>query len=185
MLRRETAASASDLASAIQIFPPITRQSHCKARPQELVCGVKMFLASLAVAVIAASCAPVTPQTRIQRAPDVYEALPADQQALVQRGELARGMSRDAVWLAWGAPAQRFEGARDARSTERWDYTGTQPVYHTTFAGGYGRYGPYGPYGRYGAYSAFAFGPEIAYIPYRRASVWFLDGRVEAWERVR
>lgn len=106
---------------------------------------------------------------------------------MVERGEVARGMSRDAVWLAWGAPSQRFEGGQDSRATERWDYAGTQPVHHMSFAGvhGYGRYGRFGPYGRHGAHSAFALGPEVTFIPYRRASVWFVDGRVEAWERVR
>ncbi len=31
----------------------------------------------------------------------------------------------------------------------------------------------------------FGFGPEIAYIPYRVASVWFINNRVDSWERAR
>jgi hypothetical protein len=31
----------------------------------------------------------------------------------------------------------------------------------------------------------FGIGPEIAYVPYRIASVWFVDNRVDAWERAK
>ncbi len=135
---------------------------------------------------ILASCAPSTPQARIQENPARFAALPANQQALVEGGEISRGMSRDAVDLAWGPPSSRFEGSKGGKATERWDYTGVRPV-RTHFSGGfgYGRYGRYG--GRYHPYSSYVFdvGPEIAYLPYRRATVWFLDRRVDSWETMR
>lgn len=31
----------------------------------------------------------------------------------------------------------------------------------------------------------FGMGPEITYIPYRVASVWFVDRKVDSWERAR
>ena len=80
-----------------------------------------------------------------------------------------------------------FQGSKNGKTTERWDYAGSRPVTVTNFYGGYGYgYGPYGPYGRYG-YSGLGFGmgPEIAYVPYRIASVWFVNHRVDSWERAR
>lgn len=137
--------------------------------------------------VLLASCVPSTPQTRIQQNPQKFAALGPKNQTLVQQGQLARGMSPDAVYLAWGAPSANFQGSRDGKTTERWDYAGTRPVPVTNFYGSYGYgYGRYGPYGR-GGYSGIGFGlgPEIAYIPYRVASVWFVNQRVDSWERAR
>jgi hypothetical protein len=77
-----------------------------------------------------------------------------------------------------------FQGSKSGKSSERWDYAGSRPVYHTNFYGSYGGY--YGSYrGRYYRGYGMAIGPEVSYIPYRIASVWFVDGRVEEWERVR
>ena len=92
-------------------------------------------------------------------------------------------MSPDAVYLAWGHPARSFQGSRNGKLTERWDYAGTRPVPVANFYGSYGTYG-YGPHGHH-AYSGVGFGPEIAYVPYRIASVWFINQRVDSWERAR
>lgn len=91
-------------------------------------------------------------------------------------------MSPEAVLLAWGSPANKSEGFRNGRDTERWEYAGTRPVYTTHFGGGYGR-GFYGPY-RYSGVG-MGLGPDVTYVPYRRASVWFVNGRVDEWERLR
>jgi len=136
-----------------------------------------------AVALVFASCAPSSPAGRIDRNPQIFDALPAKQQEEARAGRIARGMSHDAVFIAWGRPSRRVEMMRPDGPVVRWDYMGTQPVYHAHFYGGYGRgrYGPYGPYSR----SAFAMGPEFVYVPYHRASVWFINGKVDSWESVR
>ena len=79
-------------------------------------------------------------------------------------------------------------GSHHGNNSERWDYAASRPVYTSTFYGGYG-YGGYG-YGRHhgrGGYGysgvGFGIGPEVAYIPHRVASVWFIDHHVDAWER--
>lgn len=146
---------------------------------------MKYSIALLLVVVIC-SCVPSTPQARIEKNPEKFAALPASQQSQVQRGEIARGMSPDAVELAWGPPSRRLEGSQHGKPMDRWDYTDTRPIYVNTFYGGYG-YGPYGAYGPYNnfGYSGFGLGPEVAYIPYQVASVRFTDGRVDSWERVR
>ena len=142
---------------------------------------IKLLFAFVVVCLTAA-CVPSTPQTRIQQDPRRFEALPAKHRSLVEQGKISRGMGKDAVYLAWGRPSGVFQGSKNGRATERWDYAGTRPVYTTNF---YGAYGPwYGPHGcRRGYYGYYGFGPEIAYVPYRLASVWFIDERVDSWER--
>ncbi len=131
---------------------------------------------------IITSCAPSTPQTRIQQRPQDFARLSEKHQELVSRGEIAKGMSKDAVALAWGSPSTRIEGLRNGKFSERWDYIGREAVTRNHFFGGYssGRYGPYG----YSGYRA-GFGPEVTYVPYLQASVWFVSGRVNEWERQR
>ena len=140
---------------------------------------MKHLLTLAAASLLATACTPSTPQSRIARNPSLYEKLPAKQQQLVQQGDLAKGMSQEAVFLAWGHPSQRFDGFQNSKPTSRWDYSGAYPVYTNHFYGGYG----YGRYGRYGY--PYGFGQDVAFIPYRRASVWFVDNVVDSWERTR
>lgn len=128
------------------------------------------------------SCVPSTPQYRIQQRPADFEKLTEKQKQLVVRGEIEKGMSRDAVALAWGSPSAQIEGLRNGERQERWDYNGRQAVTSHNFYGGHA-YGDYGPY-RYSGYRA-GFGPEVTYLPYTKASVWFVKGRVNEWERLR
>jgi len=152
---------------------------------------MKKILSSLAFILVIASCAPSTPQTRIQENPGAFQKLTTRDQSLVQEGKLRQGMTPAAVELAWGKPSARYEGSNSGKITERWDYTGTKPVYTNSFYGnyGFGYGGYYGPYGRYGRhyypYSSFGFGPEVVYAPYKKASVLFRDNRVDSWESVR
>ena len=131
---------------------------------------------------IVISCAPSTPQKRIQERPQDYAKLSEKHKELVSKGEIAKGMTKDAVFLAWGRPAAQVEGLRNGKFSERWDYEGRYPVTRHHFFGGYTS-GSFGPYG-YSGYRA-GFGPEITYVPYRKASVWFVGGRVDEWERQR
>ena len=108
----------------------------------------------------------------------------------MQRGEIAKGMSQDAVVLAWGSPAAAWEGYHKGANSLRWDYFASQPVVTNHYYGAYGfggyGYGGYGHHGRYG-YTGYGlgFGPEVAYIPYRKSTVWFVNNRVDSWERLR
>lgn len=148
---------------------------------------MKMILCALLVGLSLVSCVPSTPQARIDKEPGKFAALSEKQRNLVQQGQISRGMPQDAVYLAWGRPAGVFQGSKDGKSTERWDYAGSRPVYTTGFYGAYGYgYGRYGGRGRYGYPGlGFAMGPEVAYVPYRIASVWFVNDRVDSWERAR
>jgi hypothetical protein len=144
---------------------------------------MEKFLQPLVLGCIASllvSCASSTPHSRIQEKPQQFEKLTEKHKEMVQRGEIARGMNKDAVWFAWGMPAAQIEGAKNGKFTERWDYQGRYPVTTNRFFGGYST-GGYSR-GRYSGYDG-GFGPEVTYVPYVRASVWFLDGRVDEWER--
>lgn len=142
---------------------------------------MKSLLIPLLAGTLISSCVPSTPQARIEREPEKFSALSKPHQELAQRGEIAPGMPPDGVWFAWGAPNRAFQGSKEGATTERWDYAAAQPVHTTNFHGSYG-YGGCGPYRRHGHYG---FGPEVTYIPYRIASVWFLNNRVDSWERAR
>lgn len=144
---------------------------------------MKKLFAALILPLLACSCVPPTPLSRIDRDPRKFEALSPTHQALVKRGEISRGMPPAAVEIAWGNPSQRFEGVQNGKLIQRWDYTGSRPIYGNSFYGGFG----YGGFGRFGNCHpmGFGFGPDVTYVPYRIASVWFLNNRVDGWERLR
>jgi hypothetical protein len=143
---------------------------------------MKMLLLALSAGLIFASCAPSTPQARIQQQPEKFAALSQSHRQLVEQGRIDRGMSQDAVFLAWGAPSRTFQGSRDNRVSERWDYSGSRPIFTNSFHGSYGRFG--GPCRSHG-FSSVGWGPDVAYIPYHIGSVWFIDNLVDSWERAR
>src|SRR6266481_6228717 len=78
-------------------------------------------LAVAAGAVFLNSCS--TPQTRISEHPDLYQSISLKEQALVNQGQIRIGMSRPAVWLAWGSPDRRIIGNMGGGTTETWVYT--------------------------------------------------------------
>src|SRR5262247_972387 len=88
-------------------------------------------------AIILTNCS--TPQTRISEHPDLYQSLSHRDQALVNQGQIRIGMSRTAVWLAWGSPDQKMMGNMGRGLTETWLY-----VYYATYP--YPYYGPWDPY---------------------------------------
>jgi hypothetical protein len=139
---------------------------------------MKLALITLSAALLA-SCAPSTPDARIAANPAAFQHLGAKHQELVRQGRIDTGMPTAAVALAWGAPDRRFDGSDGKATTSRWDYDGARPIYTTGMYGGYG----YGYRGR--DRYAYSLVPEVTYIPYRRASVWFRNDLVTRWESSR
>jgi hypothetical protein len=125
-------------------------------------------------AIVFSSCS--TPQTRISDHPDIYQSLSHRDQALVTRGQIRIGMSRTAVWLAWGSPDRKIIGNSRSGPTETWLYT-----YYAT----YPFYPCYGPWDQY-------FGAPLYYdtcyscippsIPYPGKVVTFANGRVASFQ---
>ena len=135
------------------------------------------------VAAVITSCAPSTPQGRIEQNPDRYGRLSSKDRALVEYGNIAVGMSADAVYLAWGKPNAVWKGEDGKTSTERWTYTRTTPVWSNQFNVGYGgglRRSPYRNYYGYGGF--YDYGPTVTYVPYAAGIVHFTNGKVSKWE---
>lgn len=148
-------------------------------------------LLAAALVALAASCAPSTPDSRIAENPVAYQNLTATEKALVAQGRIQRGMPPEAVFLAWGDPSNEFEGQEDGVNTRRWDYLARRAVHTDTVGAGFGWGGWGGGWGGpfWGPgiqpWNGVGVAPTVTYVPYRRASVWFRNNKVEKWERMR
>ena len=137
-------------------------------------------LIPVAVAVLLSSC--VSPsEYRVKHNPEIFSKLSVEEQQDVRVGVLKEGMSKDAVFLAWGAPARVTVNKMDGKTYERWHYPGTRPVYAGYgYTGGYGfGYWGYHPYGFYDPY--YYGGPAVAYVRTPGWYVEFRNGRVTAF----
>ena len=119
-------------------------------------------------------CATSTVESRKQERAASYAALTPEWRAVVDHGQLKVGMTADAVYLAWGKPAQVLTGQSATGTTETWLYTG---AYMQEY-----RYWNY----RRGFYGQRYFGGpalEYDYYPraYTRAEVVFENGVVKSW----
>jgi outer membrane protein assembly factor BamE (lipoprotein component of BamABCDE complex) len=129
-----------------------------------------------AVVLTLTSCS--TPQTRISDHPDLYQSLSSRDQALVSQGQIRYGMSRNAVWLAWGSPDSKVIGNMRGHSTETWLY-----VYYATYP--YYYYPYYGPgFGFFGDpfYDPFYYSLIPPSIPYPNKTVTFSNRRVMSFQ---
>ena len=165
-----------------------------------------LLTTSAAGALFSSGCA--TPESRISKNPELYNSLPARQQQLVTQGQIAPGMSRNAVWLAWGGPGQKINGYARGNATETWVYYTTTTAYGYGGYGGYG-YGPYGygPWGYPGFWGGgvgvfrshhghrfvvfgdpfydpfyYSYFPPTVQVPYK--TVTFVNGRVVGFQRM-
>lgn len=123
-------------------------------------------------------------ESRITKNPQLFEKLSTNDRSLVSRGEIREGMTKEAVFLAWGRADYVSTGSEHGVTLEKWGYTGSHPVYTSSYMVGFGpgfyrgRYG-YG-YGYGGLWDPYwgGYGPSIAYVPYQAARVEFRNGRV-------
>lgn len=104
-----------------------------------------------------------------------YAALPAEQRTLVDHGQIRVGMSMDAVYIAWGSPAQTLEGENERGIVTTWLYDGG-----------------WMQESRYWAYRQMGAGPDLYlerylisdYEPrtYIRAQLRFVEGSLKEWQ---
>jgi len=129
-------------------------------------------LAIATATLLLSSCS--TPQTRISENPNLYQSLSPKDQALVNQGQIRMGMSRSAVWLAWGSPDRKIVGNMGGGTTETWLY-----IYYATY------YPPYGPWGYFGDpfYDPFYYS-YIPSISYPAKVVTSARGRVVSYQYV-
>ena len=118
-----------------------------------------------------------TPQTRISNRPDLYQSLSHRDQALVSQGQIRIGMSRTAVWLAWGTTDRKIIGNMGGGPTETWVY-----VYYANYP-----YYPFEPLDEYfGAplFDPFCYSWFPPSIPYPGKLVTFAHGKVVSYQYV-
>ncbi len=77
---------------------------------------------TLGLLLLAGLTACSTPQTRARRSPAVYGALSKPDRRLVLQGGVHDGMSRDAVFIAWGQPDFVHRKTDKSTETETWIY---------------------------------------------------------------
>ncbi len=129
------------------------------------------------VACMFCSCQTSTPATRIHKNPAIYQQLTPEHQLLVQQGRICEGMSKDAVFLAWGNPnTTPIVGQQDGVPYEKWVYNYYQPVTVTSVSIGVGG-GCHGPW-----LGASGMGSSTAYVPQPSAWVLFQNNSVTSWE---
>jgi hypothetical protein len=132
-------------------------------------------LSVAAGALVLTSCS--TSQTRISNDPDLYRSFSQRDQALVSQGQIRIGMSRPAVWLAWGSPDRRIVGNMGSGTSETWVYT-----YYASYP-----YYPYEPMDEYfGAplYNPFCYSWFPPSIPYPGKLVTFAYGKAVSFQYV-
>jgi hypothetical protein len=79
----------------------------------------------LCLGVIVAGCSTSsTIDSRKKERPAAYADLPAEQKKSVDQGQIKVGMSADAVYIAWGPPAQILESESAEGHVTTWIYTG-------------------------------------------------------------
>ena len=103
-----------------------------------------------------------------------YSALTPEERELVDTGQIKIGMSADAVYIAWGPPAEQLEGEDENGRYRIWRYMGSWMEEN-----------------RYWAYREVGSGPGLYleryltsdYMPrdYVRAEIVFEQGKVKRW----
>lgn len=67
-----------------------------------------------------------TPESRIKKNPELFDALAPDVQASVMSGKISIGFPKDAVYLALGKPNREYSRTTEKGISEVWSYTATQ-----------------------------------------------------------
>lgn len=106
----------------------------------------------------------------------MYNMLSPEQQMMVQQGRICEGMTKDAVYLAWGNPnSQPVTGQQDGKTYEKWLYYTYQPVMVDSVGIGIGCW-------NHGSWCGSGLSTSTAMIPQESAWVIFHDNVVTAWE---
>ncbi len=151
-----------------------------------------LIILALFISIALPGCQTMNPaERRVQKNPELFASLKEKERAAVLRGDVEEGMTRDAVYLAWGRPGRVVNGSREGKEREKWAYFRVTPVQTTSFS--YGSYGAHPFYSSYGVHPQFGYGygpgwglgSGIDYLPEIDSTVEFVNGRVVAWERSR
>ncbi len=118
----------------------------------------------LSICLLLTGCATSSIESRKKERAAGYAALSPEFKDLVSAGQIRRGMSQDAVYIAWGKPAQVLQLEDSQGLSTTWIYTGGW-MEETRYWYRYQRV------------------PQIDYQPrtYVRAEIIFVNGAVDSW----
>jgi hypothetical protein len=116
------------------------------------------------VALTLVGCASSSIESRRRERASAFATLPPETQALVNEGQVRRGMSPDAVYIAWGKPSQVLQQEDQRGLVLFWLYHGGW-LEETRYWTHYGR------------------APVSDYQPrtYVSAEITFVNGVVDSW----
>jgi hypothetical protein len=120
-------------------------------------------------------CATSTIESRKKEKAAAYATLSPEEKDLVAKGQIAVGMSQDAVYIAWGSPADILQGQSGNSGVQTtWLYHGTtmQETRYWTF-----RQVPSHGHIFLERYLDRDYDPH----DYVRAEIVFVDGKVASW----
>ncbi len=138
------------------------------ARLSSALAGTKLrgyapFTSLLLIVFLAGCATPNTVGSRERERVTAYTTFPPDIKALVNQGEIQAGMTDDAVYIAWGPPAQILQSGNQAGTVTTWLYEG-----------GYLAGTRYWSWGRSPLY-------DYQPVTYVSAEVIFANGVVQSW----
>lgn len=79
-----------------------------------MVCGI----------LVVAGCATSSIEKRKNERSAAYASLTPEMKSLVDKGQIKAGMTQDAVYMAWGAPAQILQSENQGGAATTWIYRG-------------------------------------------------------------
>src|SRR2546422_6813579 len=136
---------------------------------------VKPSIALLLGFLLLAGCATSTVESRRKEKLAAYNALSPEEKELVDKGQIQSGMRQDAVYIAWGPPAQILQNQTGNGGVQTfWLYEGTtmQETRYWTF-----REVPYRGHLFLERYLDRDYDPR----GYVSAEIVFIGGRVASW----
>lgn len=135
---------------------------------------LRSALAFLVVFSSGCSSTQSTVDTRRNEKAAAYAALSAEQRTLVDEGQIKVGMSEDAVYIAWGEPAQRLLNEDANGRTTTW-------LYHGTTTDEYVGWRYYSVPGPNGSHLSRRLDRDFNVREYVSAELNFRDGKLETW----
>jgi len=136
--------------------------------------AVKKLLPALCAGLLLTGCVGNSVASRTKERAAAYATLPPDTKSLVDREQIRVGMSEDAVYIAWGKPAQVLQSESEHGAQTVWQYWGGW-MEET-------RYWAYRQVGRGGdacleRYLVYDYEPRT----YLRAELVFVAGKLKEW----
>ena len=135
-----------------------------------------------------AACSTI--DSRIQEKPAVFSSLSPQDQALVKSGMIREGLPQQAIYIAWGAPAQLRYGSRNGHPYEAWVYTTLKTIfvgdyfYPTFYRFGFYNYSGYWHYPFWGLYP-YDYPENFISIEVPYKTAFFEGSRCTGWEYIR